>query len=161
MRTEMSKNQFEQAVLNTPSLGKDAYQSGLDALTKAHHSRVDPKPCEAIGSVNLEQALKSQFPNSPLWDYGIGLQRGNRAFAIWLEVHPANTSNVEEVLKKLGWLKDWLKQNAPDLWKLTRQEDSYYWVATDGVHITRDSPQARRLSKAGLSMPRKRISPCP
>jgi len=161
MRTGMSKNQFKQAVLNTPSLGEDAYHSGLRALTNGHRSRVDLGQCQAIGSVNLEQALKPQFPNSPLWDYSIGLQKNNQAFVIWVEVHPANTSNVEEVLKKLEWLKGWLKQNAPDLWKLTRSKDGYYWVATDGVHITRDSPQARRLSKAGLSMPRKRISPCP
>jgi len=77
--------------------------------------------------------------------------------AVWIEVHPASTSEVTTLLNKLRWLKTWLKERAPALYKLTASQ-SYYWLATRGVHIRQGSPQARQLRLAGLSLPRKRVT---
>jgi len=49
--------------------------------------------------------------NDARWDYGIGIQKG-KPWTLWVEVYPADTSNVDEVLKKLTWLKDWLAHSA-------------------------------------------------
>ena len=146
-------NPFQQAVLNTPGLGGGAYCPGLRALTNKHRARVKPGEVQILGSVNIEQALHQRYPNKPLWDYAIGVQKGNKPYAIWVEVHPANTSNVSEVLSKLRWLKEWLNSQALQLLKLTPEQEAYHWVATNGVHIARTTPQAHQLAQAGLTMP--------
>ena len=150
-------NPFQQAVLNTPGLGGGAYCPGLRALTNKHRARVKPSEVQILGSVNIEQALHQRYPNKPLRDYAIGVQKGNKPYAIWVEVHPANTSNVSEVLSKLRWLKEWLRLSgqATQLHALTPPQRAYHWIATDGVHITPDSPEARQLAQAGLTMPRE------
>jgi hypothetical protein len=38
---------------------------------------------------------------------------------------------------------------------ITPQQSAYHWLATDGVHITPNSPEARQLAQAGLTMPRE------
>ncbi len=158
MRASQQDNRFRQAVVNTPSLGEDAYQPGLQALS-SHSQRIRRRSnlINLLGSVDLDVALQNQYPNDPRWDYGIGVQKGNETRAIWIEVHPAHTTNVDEVLRKLGWLKQWLKTEAPDLNALTPVHNAFHWIATSGVQIafpTGDSRIAKRLAQAGLRMPR-------
>ena len=146
---------FQKAVSDTPDLGKHAYHAGLKALTAAHRKRIQQGEARILGSINLDGALCQRYPNEPRWDYGIGIQKGNKPYAIWVEVHPANTSNVSEVLLKLRWLKGWLSGQATQLHALTPPQRAYHWIATDGVHITPNSLEARQLAQAGLTMPRK------
>ena len=148
-------NPFQQAVLNTPGLGGGTYCPGLRALTNKHRARVKPGEVQILGSVNIEQALHQCYPNKPIWDYAIGVQKGNKPYAIWVEVHPANTSNVSEVLLKLRWLKEWLSSRATQLHALTPLQKAYHWIATNEVGISLNSPQARQLAKAGMTMPRR------
>jgi hypothetical protein len=148
-------NAFQKAVSDTPDLGKHAYHAGLKALTAAHRKRIQQGEARILGSINLDGALCQRYPNEPRWDYGIGIQKGSKPFAIWVEVHPASTSNVSEVLLKLRWLKGWLSGQATQLHALTPPQRAYHWIATDGVHITPNSPEARQLAQAGLTMPRK------
>jgi hypothetical protein len=108
------------------------------------------------GSVALDDVLKTKYPNDPRWDYGIGPRKGKREAAVWIEVHPASTSEVTTVLKKLQWLKNSLRNQALPLDKLTSAQ-SYYWMATRGVHVRPGSPQARQLQLAGLPTPRVRV----
>lgn len=154
MHASVPTNRFAQAVHNTPSLGQDAYHPGLRALG-SNSSKVRLGKCDALGSIYLEESILSAR-----WDYGIGIKKDKKIEAVWVEVHPAYTSEVDRVIEKLRWLKDWLRQQAPDLWALT-PSNAYYWVATNGVHITRDSPQARSLAQAGLTMPRRVLELCP
>jgi hypothetical protein len=148
-------NAFQKAVSDTPDLGKHAYHAGLKALTAAHRKRIQQGEARILGSINLDGALCQRYPNEPRWDYGIGIQKGSKPFAIWVEVHPASTSNVSEVLLKLRWLKGWLSGQATQLHALTPPQRAYHWIATDGVHITPNSPEARQLAQAGLTMLRK------
>ena len=148
-------NAFQKAVSDTPDLGKHAYHAGLKALTAAHRKRIQQGEARILGSINLDGALCQRYPNEPRWDYGIGIQKGSKPFAIWVEVHPASTSNVSEVLSKLRWLKEWLNSQALQLLKLTPEQEAYHWVATNGVHIALTTQQARQLAQAGLTMPRE------
>ena len=150
-----STNPFQQAVSDTPDLGGDAYCPGLRALTDEHRERVEPGEVKILGSVNIEETLHRRYPNEPHWDYAIGVQKGNMPYAVWLEVHPASTSNVSEVLSKLRWLKEWLSSQATQLHALTPPQRAYHWIATNGVHVVPNSPQARQLAQAGLTMPRR------
>ena len=116
------------------------------------------------GSLDLDSALvrEPRHADAPRRDYGIGYRprRGDER-AIRVEVHPASTSNVAEVLAKLDWLRRWLSDEAPRLGAMTGTAGapkSFVRVAVGGVRIQRGSPQARRLSAAGLDMPRQRLS---
>ena len=74
--------------------------------------------------------------------------------AIWVEVHSATTGEVSAMLRKLQWLRAYLREECDDLWKLTLAADRpYHWVASGGVAILRNSPQARRLSTSALPFP--------
>ncbi len=146
---------FQQAVQATSSI-RNHYHPGLQALKGNHAGRITCKRGQCwTGSIDLDQALRPTLPNQPRWDYGIGFKSQYGEVAIWVEVHPASSTHINEVLKKLVWLRDWLRQHAPSLYALTRS-DGYYWIATDGaVHITSHSPQRKRLAVEGLQGPLK------
>ena len=153
---------FEEAVREAPSPVDRACRIGIQALKRADRSRVTCADTRRLtASIDLGSALsgEAEHANAPRWDYGIGF-KPNRSTerAIWIEVHPASTSNVREVVNKLKWLRTWLREEAPQLASLTVSDGSiraFVWIATGGVHIPRNSPQARQLSTAGLDMPRK------
>ena len=148
---------FQQAIVRTTELGAAAFRYGLQALGN-DSSRVQvARRRSLVGSVALDDVLRARYPDDPRWDYGVGLKKSARESAVWIEVHPASTSEVRTVLRKLQWLKNWLKTRAPALEKLTGVR-SYFWVATRGVHIRQGSPQARLLQLAGLSLPRNRVN---
>jgi len=144
---------FRTAVARTSSLGTDRYHPGLQALG-GYSNKVRCSDSQRFkGSVDLNEV----FPNSP-WDYGIGFQEGKQEVALWIELHPAYTSEVTIFLKKLTWLKDWLGTEARELWKLTQKSsEPYRWLATGGVHIAKNSRQAKQLQEAGVSFPREVI----
>ena len=148
---------FQEAVVRTTDLGASAFRYGLQALGN-DRSRVQVASVRSlVGGVALDSVLRARYPDDPRWDYGIGLKKSARVFAVWVEVHPASTSDVKTVLNKLNWLKGWLENHAPALRSLTKA-GSYYWIATGGVHIRQGSPQARQMQSAGLSLPRKHIT---
>lgn len=81
--------------------------------------------------------------------------------AVWIEVHPALTSEVETVLCKLSWLKSWLRDRGSLELRQMTSPSALYSVATgSGVHISQNSPQARRLAQSGLRFPCRRANVC-
>ena len=148
---------FKQAVLNTPILAS-AYKSGLQALTTTDAGRIHcDQPRLLSGSVNIDSALVRTMPNASRWDYAIGVKRNQISDeVIWLEVHPASsTGEVDNVLAKLNWLRNWVAQNAPNLDILPRE---YVWVSTGPVAFSSNSPQHRRLAASGLRFAGRRYS---
>lgn len=143
---------FRQAVEATPSVAAH-YQKGLWALSAGDTARIRCANTRRLtGSVNVDSALQAAEPNAPRWDYGIGYCRGNNDVAVWVEVHPASSTSITDMLRKLQWLRDWLRTQAPALAALTQGD--YYWVSTDAtIAITPNSPQAKRLAAAGLRGP--------
>ena len=156
---------FEDAVKASPTPVCNAYRVGKQALKGEHREQVTCKdPRRFTGSIDLEAALvasQEQMSMNP-WDYGLGFrERDGREIALWIAVHPAPTTEVATVLRKLVWLQSWLRQQAPALDALSQGRssgNSYFWLATAaGVHITPNSPQARRLRQAGLDLPRRKL----
>jgi hypothetical protein len=143
---------FRQAVEATPSVAAH-YRAGLQALSADDAARIRCADTRRLtGSVNADGALQASEPTASRWDYGIGLRRANREAAVWVEVHPASSSSITDMLNKLQWLRNWLRTQAPALAALTQND--YYWVATGAtIAITPNSPQARRLAAAGLRGP--------
>lgn len=124
-------------------------RAGLKAIGADSTRLTVARPRRATHSVALDDALKAQLPHAPRWDYGVALDRTGATEVAWIEVHTATSSEVDTVLKKLAWLKQWLASNQD---ACTTAIASFHWVATDaGVHI--DSARRRRLNAAGLKMP--------
>jgi len=139
-----------------------AYQAGLRGLKREHRKKVRcPETDRLTGSVNLDAALARAHVHWHRWDYGIGYRPPAGAErAIWVEVHPATTGEVDTVLKKLAWLRSYLRGDAPQLFNLTLSGGTntprFVWLSTSfGTHINEISPQARRLRQAGLAIPRR------
>lgn len=136
---------FKSIVQAIPAIA-GAYREGLQALESKDAGKVKPQnPRKLSGSVYLDKCLKTSNPHDARWDYVIGY----REKAYFVEVHPANTSNVDEVVKKKKWLDVWLKTNALDL-KAMMAGTSYYWIASGKVAILPNSPQARKIAKNKL-----------
>ena len=136
---------FKSIVQAIPAIA-GAYREGLQALESKDAGKVKPQnPRKLSGSVYLDKCLKTTNPHDARWDYVIGY----REKAYFVEVHPANTSNVDEVVKKKKWLDVWLKTNALNL-KAMMAGTSYYWIASGKVAILPNSPQARKIAKNKL-----------
>jgi hypothetical protein len=155
---------FQRAVLATPDLGRKAYLPGKQALKSNHAAKVQcTNAHDFTGSIDLERSLRGRggYHHANLWDYGIGYRYGRHQLAIWIEIHPANSGQVDLMIRKLRWLKQWLREHARDLDLLTELTKAqlpgfdYCWIATDaGVHIRQGSPQDHRLRREGLGRPR-------
>lgn len=136
---------FKSIVQAIPAIA-GAYREGLQALESKDAGKVKPQnPRKLSGSVYLDKCLKTTNPHDARWDYVIGY----REKAYFVEIHPANTSNVDEVVKKKKWLDVWLKTNALDL-KAMMAGTGYYWIASGKVAILPNSPQARKIAKNKL-----------
>lgn len=127
------------------------YKPGLKALG-AYSSKVKTfKPGKTEGSVFLEKCLQKNYKDAPLWDYMIGYD----SKVYFVEVHPASTSNVKKMIKKVQWLKQWLKESGNVFFNKQTPHFPYRWVATNRVNITKGSRQAYEIARNGLSFPQK------
>lgn len=139
---------FREAVRSTPAV-QSHLRNGLQALRGVDRNRLhSAEPRRFRGSVNLEEALSPSGPGDPRWDYGIGVARRAGDLALWLEVHPASSAHhLEEVRRKLDWLKKWLRVEAPALESLPPR---FVWLASGSVCFHSGSPQRRRIAQFGL-----------
>ena len=141
---------FKKAIEQTPLL-KDHFQSGLKALG-SNSNKVKPtdtRKCE--GSVDIDTAVKPIYPNDSRWDYAISYD----GVTHFIEVHSAKTDEVQAVLNKLQWLKDFLVTDATEL---NKQRKYFHWIASSGNHILPNSSQSRKLSqKSGLTIAKELI----
>lgn len=141
-----TKLTFIEAVNNTSELSGHC-KSGLSALgsDSSHVTANNPRLID--GSVDIDSCMTTSCPNDSRWDYVIGYN-GNVFF---VEVHPAQTSNVEEMIKKVVWLKNWLKGSAPDLLSLHKC-GIFHWIPSGKVKILSNSSQARKIAQNNLKI---------
>lgn len=149
-----SINLFRQAVEATPEV-RNGYRTGLKAMERTDASKVEVSDSRKIdGSLDIDGATKEARPDEARWDYAIGYN--SRIY--FMEVHPACTGNIPEIIKKLTWIKNWL--NTPDnkLNVLQKGSPLFSWIATDaGVHIPAVSSQYKKLASKGLLPKRKLV----
>lgn len=94
-------------------------------------------------SVNLDEAAKSAYPHENRWDYALDYA-GNTFF---IEIHPAHTSEIDCMVKKVIFVKRWLASVVPELLRLPGPRE-FYWVSsgTTDLRIMPNSPQGRKLA---------------
>ena len=143
-KTDLLNSAFKDAVTNTPDISK-GYMVGLTALGKYSSKVTVSNTVKVEGSVDIDSTTVALYPRENRWDYVIGFN----GKVIFVEVHSATTSEVDAVLKKLDWLKNWLNSKAPDLAKL-RAPEPYFWVQSKNFQILKHSPQYRRAVQKGI-----------
>ena len=146
----MAKSGFQKAVEGTPDIST-AYRSGLQALKRSDRSSVTVTDTMNLdGSLDIDTAVKEKYPNDNRWDYAIGYS----GKVCYVEVHPAYTSEVSTIEKKLKWLKAWLKEKAPVLDAIPKATPAYVWSQTGKGAILPQSSQAKRLATLGIKVTR-------
>lgn len=147
-----ANNPFQNAVEHTPEISA-GFRNGLTALG-ANSEKVTVDDTRKLdGSVDIDACTTKIRPTEPRWDYAIGYE----SKAYFLEVHPANTSNVQEMINKANWLKQWLNEKAPAL-KAIAAEDAFYWVPSGKYAIERRSMQYKKLAQSKiLLIPRLKL----
>ncbi|TAK40761.1 MAG: hypothetical protein EPO28_09625 [Saprospiraceae bacterium] len=111
------------------------------------------------GSLDIDGCLAAQkmYPNDNRWDYALEYE----AEVYFIEVHSAYTSQVSTVLKKLQWLKDWLKEHAPEIIKLRAKKQPYYWIQSGKFGILPHASQYREAAQASILPISKLVLPRP
>ncbi len=145
--------EFRKEIDKIPEI-RGCFMAGLQALERDHSKKVrDYKNDKLEGSLDLDQCVKSIYPNSNRWDYIIGYN----SKALFVEVHSAQTGEVTTMIKKLNWLKDWLNTKAPGLKKIKDKQTPFIWLSSSKVDIPRYSSEYKRLAAAGI-IPKSHLS---
>lgn len=145
---EKAKCAFQIAVENTPDV-ENGFCVGLRAVKNCDRNKVDATdPKKIQGSLDIDGQVEEIYPESPRWDYALSYDDKIYFF----EVHSASTSAVGAVIKKLGWLKEWLKNEAPQINKLQKGYQPYTWVQTDGYAILSSGSYAKKLAASGIKV---------
>ena len=82
---------------------------GLQAVSSANREKIRPKEKRSVsGSVDIDEDLRDRLPNENRWDYAVGY-RGSDGMerAFFIEIHPAETSEVRCLVRKARSLKAW------------------------------------------------------
>ena len=146
----MAKSSFQKAVEGTPDIST-AYKSGLQALNSSARGAIVVADTRLLdGSVDIDTAVQEKYPNDNRWDYAIGYSEK----VCYVEVHPAYTSEVSTIEKKLKWLKAWLKEKAPLLDAIPKATPPFVWAQTGKGAILPQSSQAKRLATLGIKVTR-------
>jgi hypothetical protein len=147
------KSQFQKAVSACPDL---TLKDGVEAIAHANRRKIRPQnPRSVTGSIDIDKDLKNQFPEDPRWDYAVGYKgSGGREKVYFIEVHPAETSEIGCVIQKVRALKIWAQCHAPDLWNMTIPRE-IHWVASGRCGIRLNDSYRRQLALSGLDSPKQ------
>ncbi|AUX20544.1 uncharacterized protein SOCEGT47_010160 [Sorangium cellulosum] len=141
--------------------GSLTYRRGLQAIKKREGKGqiAGEDASKILGSIAIDDDCRDTHPGSSRWDYLVGYDRSNGVLAHYIEVHPAETSNVAEVEKKLDWLDAFLQEDARR--GLAAFPREYHWVASGRINIPQHTPQYKKLQtslrKRGLKGPVKNL----
>lgn len=118
---------FTEAVRSTLEL-TECLKSGLQALgSNRRKIRVDSTR-DLTGSVDIDACLARRYPNAPRWDYAFGYK--DRVY--YVEIHQGRTGEMENVIAKLEWLRQWRRRSAKSLENLKHQR-TYHWISTGRI----------------------------
>ena len=138
---------FQVAVENTVDV-KNGFCEGIKAIKKSDRSKVHADDTKKIqGSLDIDTQVRTLYPEGPRWDYALSYDDKIYFF----EVHPAETSEVDKVIKKVKWLKDWLKNKATEIDKLPKSEHPYTWIQSGHYGILATANVTRKLAVAGIT----------
>jgi hypothetical protein len=153
---------FAVAVGRIPALANHL-APGLQALRKSDRNAIRINDARKLaGSIDIDNALRGVYPDASRWDYCIGVNRSAKSDSVvWVEVHPANSLSVADLVKKARWLLSWLRGPGKPLRALDRGPPDLRWVPSGPVAIRRGGREHALLAKAGVRFPERRVDLSP
>jgi hypothetical protein len=147
------KSQFRKAVVACSDV---TLQEGLQALSPTSREKIRPKNTRSVkGSVDLDKDLRDRLPAENQWDYAVGYEgNDNVERAFFIEIHPAETSEIRRMVRKAQSLKTWAERHAPDLWNMTIPRE-IHWVASGRCNLRLNDAYRRQLALAGVGSPKQ------
>lgn len=139
------ENKFKEAVCATSDIS-GGFHNGLQALRNNASKVIVSDTRKLDGSADIDSCTKALYPSESRWDYVTGYESA----AYYLEVHPASTGDVDTMLRKAVWLKNWLSAKAPILKCISKLP--FYWVPSGNCKILKSSPQFRKLAKSNIRL---------
>lgn len=140
---------FKAAVKKTPNLG-NAWRPGLQALRPEDKPHIKTEDTRRFsGSADIDTALRKVEPNANRWDFAISYRHTNRnsEFIYWIETHTGSDNQIKIVLKKLEWLKNWLRGDGKNF---SSFGGDFLWVSSGYTFFTKGSKQVKELAQKGL-----------
>jgi len=143
---------FKEAVEATSHL-QGKWKPGLQALRAEDKPHVKPvTPKHLRGSVDLDTAHQRlpEHATANRWDFAIGFQHTNRTGEViyWVETHTGSDGEIATMIRKLAWLKNWLRAGGS---RLAGFKATYVWAPSGSTSFTHGSQQVRRLAAQGLT----------
>ena len=137
-----NKSALESLAVGNPKL-KDYCCQGLGAFLPADkiHIRV-PNTKQIYCSIALDEAALKDMPDENRWDYV--LDYNGEVF--FIEIHPASTSEIKTMIKKLDGLFKWLRIINANILSLPPKNRVFYWVSSGKNRILPSSSQAKQLA---------------
>ena len=140
-----------QPIMNS-SLGP-CIKNGLQAIGKPDKVSLQETRTNAK-SVDIDRCLKEDYPNENRWDYAVFIDIDAMLKTAFIEIHPANESEVGEVIKKAQWMKRWIMDNQI---RVISENRKFFWVSSGNVKITKNSQKIRLLHKQGIEGPQEHL----
>jgi hypothetical protein len=140
-----------QPIMNS-SLGP-RIKNGLQAVGKPDRVSLKNTRTKAK-SVDIDRCLQEDYPNENRWDYAVFIEIDDILKTAFIEIHPANESEVDEVIKKAQWMKRWIIDN--HLLIITENR-KFFWVSSGKVKVSKNSQKIRLLRKQGIEGPQEHL----
>ena len=140
-----------QPLMNS-SLGP-CIKNGLQAIAKPDKVSLQVTRTKAK-SVDIDRCLEEDYPNDNRWDYAVFIETDDILNTAFIEIHPANESEVDAVIKKAQWMKRWIVDN--DLLIITENR-KFFWVSSGKVKVSKNSQKIRLLRKQGIEGPQEHL----
>lgn len=127
-------------------------KAGLQAIKKENRNKILVPNSKLFGhSLDIDEALKTIISQDNRWDYGFEYDH----YFIFIEIHPAETSQIDCICKKVAVTKEWFDRNCPEILHLPKFEKSnrqYYWISSGrtNLKILPNSVYARKLAKNNI-----------
>lgn len=145
---------FKQAVEATSDV-MHCYMEGKLAIPQNERNKIElADPVKCGGRLFIDECLINQnkYLKDNRWDYAIDYN----GKVYFIKIHPATSSQVSVMEKKLQWLEDWLNHSAPEI-KALKSRNPYHWIQTKDNHIDKYSSYQRRIDGMGLKPVRKLV----
>lgn len=117
----------------------------MEAFLRRDKSLIaEPERVKIGDSLNLDAALRAEFPNANRWDYIFSVVDGGRLLA--LEPHHATDSEISVVIAKKTHAVQQLRRHLHPQYAIS----DWLWVSHGRTAFSKMERATRRLAQAGI-----------
>jgi hypothetical protein len=144
-KRQMKKGSVSQGFQESSTL-RSMVKSGLTAIDSKHLSHIDTNLRSSFhDSIDLDSALKGDFPQENRWDYLVGHLPSKKI--VGLEPHSATNGEIDTVIRKRKAAIDQLRGHLQDGTRVAH----WFWVASGKTNFLSIETANLRLSKNGIT----------